>query len=344
MTGAGGLDPPAVDAGEPADRAVGLAPVAAALDAPSTAPTAVALDPATAAAIERLVGAPPIAFEPRAGGYTRAITGRATLADGRAVFIKAVAPGCPPDDPLVEDLGHERDVLLAVARTPAAPFVPAVLAAADDPAPLLVLEDLAAAAWPLPYPADLGPLVAALDALAAVPPPPSLTALVDEEGAAGSWWRIAADPGPFLALGLAEPAWLDRALPALVAAEARVRLPGERLVHGDLWFANLCFAARGPVIVDWGSAMRGNPVLDRATIAMDLVIVGRDPAVLGVPDLPSWIAFLAGHLAREATLPLPSTVAAGSTLRADQAADAGSLIGALVGLLDLPPLPHTLPR
>jgi hypothetical protein len=77
---------------------------------------------------------------------------------------------------------------------------------------------------------------------------------------------------------------------------------------------------------------------------MDLVIVGRDPAVLGVPDLPSWIAFLAGHLAREATQPLPSTVAAGSTLRADQAADATALLGALAGLLDLPPLAHTPPR
>lgn len=295
-------------------------------------------------AVRRLAGSAPVGFEPRGGGYTLAITGRATLADGRAVFVKAVTPGCPPDDPLVEDLGHERDVLLAVAATPAAPFVPAVLATADDPAPLLVLEDLGAAAWPLPYPADLGPLVAALDALAAVPPPPSLTALADEEGAAGSWWRIAADPAPFLALGLAEPAWLDRALPALVDAEARIRLAGERLVHGDLWYANLCFAARGPVVVDWGSAMRGNPTLDRATVAMDLVIVGRDPAALGVPDLPAWLGFLAGHLAREATLALPTTVAAGSSLRADQAADAGELLGVLAGLLDLPPLAHTRPR
>jgi hypothetical protein len=316
----------------------------AGLDPAAAAEPGAGLDPPATAAIARLLGSSPVRFERRAGGYTRAITGRATLADGRAVFVKTAEPGCPPDDPLVVDLGHERDVLVAVAATPAAAFVPAVLAVADEPTPLLVLEDLADAHWPLPYPPDLGPLVAALDALAAVPPPRTLTALADEDGAAGSWWRIAADPAPFLALGLAEPAWLDRSLPALVDAEARVHLAGEQLVHGDLWFANLCFARRGPVVVDWGSAMRGNPVLDRATIAMDLVIVGRDPAVLGVPDLPAWIAFLGGHLAREATRPLPPEVAAGSSLRADQAADAGSLLGALAGLLDLAPLPHTLLR
>jgi aminoglycoside phosphotransferase (APT) family kinase protein len=304
----------------------------------------VGLDAAAVAALERLVGAAPVAFEPRAGGYTRAITGRAILADGRTVFVKTAAPGCPPDDPLVVDLGLERDVLLAAAATPAAACVPAVLAATDDPVPFLVLEDLSSAVWPLPYPADLGSLVAALDALAAVPPPPTLTALVDEEGAAGSWWQIADDPAPFVALDLVEPAWLDRALPALVDAEARVRLGGEQLVHGDLWFANLCFAGRGPVIVDWGSAMRGNPVLDRATVAMDLVIGGRDPTVLGVADLSAWIAFLAGHLAREATRPLPAEVAAGSSLRADQAADARALLVALGALLDLAPPAHTPSR
>jgi hypothetical protein len=76
---------------------------------------------------------------------------------------------------------------------------------------------------------------------------------------------------------------------------------------------------------------------------MDLVIEGRDPAVLGVPDLPAWLAFLAGHLAREATLAPPPSVAPDSSLRADQGADAEQLLPVLVALLDLPPLPITRP-
>jgi len=301
----------------------------------------VALVPEAADAIRRLLGSPAVAFTARAGGYTRAITGLVTLADGRTTFVKTAALDCPADDPLLEDLEHERAVLLAVAETPAAPHAPAVLATADLPVPLLALEDLAAARWPLPYPADVGPLVAALAALAAVPPPAVLTAVVDEPGATGPWEQFAADPSPFLALGLADEAWLGRALPALVDAEARVGLGGEALVHGDLWYANLCFAGRGAIVVDWGSAMRGNPVLDRATVALDLVLEGRDPGPLEVPDLPAWLAFLGGHLAREATQPLHPVVAADSPLRADQAADAAALLPHLARLLDLPPLAHT---
>ena len=295
------------------------------------------LAPVVAEAVGRLLGSPVAIFAPRAGGYTRAMTGLVTLADGRTAFLKSVDPGCPPGDALLEDLGHERDVLLAAAGNPtAARYAPRVVASGDDPVPLLLLEDLSAAAWPPPYPADLASLVSALDALAAVAPPASLTALADEAGAGGSWHRIAAEPGPFLALATIDAAWLRHSLPALIEAEARVRLAGDQLVHGDLWYANLCFAPRGPVVVDWGSAMRGDATLDRATVAMDLVLTGRDPAPLEVPDLPAWLAFLGGHLAREATEPLPPTVADGSSLRADQLADAAALLDELVDVLDLP--------
>jgi hypothetical protein len=74
---------------------------------------------------------------------------------------------------------------------------------------------------------------------------------------------------------------------------------------------------------------------------MDLVLFGRDPAELAVPDLGAWLAFLAGHLALEATRPPHELVAHDSTLRADQRADAVGLLPVLVDLLDLPPLPHT---
>jgi hypothetical protein len=296
-----------------------------------------------ARAIERLLGSPVVAFASRPGGYTRAVTGRVMLRDGRAHFVKTVAPDCPPDDPLVEDLVHERDALLAIAAGSAGSRVPAIISTAGGPSPLIVLEDLSAATWPPPYPDDLRPLVQALRDLSKVVPPPSLPALADEEGAGGSWHRIADDRAAFLGIGLVDGAWLDRALPALVDAEGRVQLAGNGLVHGDLWYANLCFAPRGPVIVDWGSAMRGNPVLDRATLAMDLVIEGRDPGPLDVPDLPAWLAFLAGHLAREATLAPPPIVDPDSALRADQAADVGQLLPVVVTLLDLPPLPIARP-
>jgi hypothetical protein len=303
----------------------------------------VGLPDETAAAVARLLGSAPVRFTPRAGGYTRAITGLAALADGRSVFVKAAAPDCPPDDPLLDDLRHERIVLLTVAETAAAALVPAVLATDEVPAPVLVLEDLAGATWPLPYPDDLEPLAAALGALAAVPPPPGLVPLVEKSGDEGWWERLAADPAPFLALGIVTAAWLDRALPGLVAAEAGAPLAGDDLVHGDLWWANLYFADRGPVVVDWGSALRGNALLDRTTVAWDLVAAGRDPGPIGFADLPRWLALIAGNQAVQATLPLGPTVAADSSLRDDQAGDLVAILPALAALLDLPPLPHTPP-
>jgi aminoglycoside phosphotransferase (APT) family kinase protein len=124
-------------------------------------------------------------------------------------------------------------------------------------------------------------------------------------------------------------------------AERRVWFEGSSLVHGDLWYANLCFADRGPVVVDWGSAMRGNPALDRATVAVDLLVAGRDTRPMRVPDLAAWVALLAGHQALEATRPLDPTVRAGATLRKDQAADAAALLPRLADLLGLPPVAHT---
>ncbi len=298
----------------------------------------------TAEAAEALLGARALRFEPRGGGYTLAITGVLHLPGGDRVFLKAAAPGTPADDPVVEDLKQERSVLEAVAGTAAAPYVPRLLAAADEPQPLILLEDLSTAGWPLPYPADLEPLAAALDAIAAVAPPAvldDLAAVSGREADSGWWARVAADPGPLASLHIVDPGWLARALPALIAAEARVDLSGESLVHGDLWFANICFAVRGPVVVDWGSAMRGNARLDRATVASDLLVAGRDAGPLAFAGLEAWLALLAGNQAVQVTLPPGPGVNPASTLRSDQAADLAATLPGLARLLDLPPLPHT---
>ncbi len=148
-------------------------------------------------------------------------------------------------------------------------------------------------------------------------------------------------PYPDDRLGIVDDAWLARALPSLAAAEAEVDLAGGDLVHGDLWYANLCVAERGPVIVDWGSAMRGNARLDRATVAWDLVVAGRDPGPLAFDGLAAWLALLTGNQAVQAVLPPGPGVDPASTLRADQAADIVAMLPHLARLLDLPPLPHT---
>lgn len=39
---------------------------------------------------------------------------------------------------------------------------------------------------------------------------------------------------------------------------------GDRLCHGDFWPGNILMSSRGPVIIDWSCATRGNPLADVA--------------------------------------------------------------------------------
>jgi aminoglycoside phosphotransferase (APT) family kinase protein len=51
------------------------------------------------------------------------------------------------------------------------------------------------------------------------------------------------------------PAWLPPA-----------RLPGDRVLHLDLHPLNVLLSDRGPVVIDWSNARRGDPALDLADI------------------------------------------------------------------------------
>ena len=68
------------------------------------------------------------------------------------------------------------------------------------------------------------------------------------------WEAVAADPEPFLSVGLADARWLEAALPSLIEAEARCPTAGDSLTHWYLRSDNLCLGPRGAVIVDWNLA------------------------------------------------------------------------------------------
>jgi hypothetical protein len=73
---------------------------------------------------------------------------------------------------------------------------------------------------------------------------------------------VAADPEPFLSLGLADTRWLDKALPLLICQEARCSTDGESLTHWDLRSDNICVTERRAIFVDWNHACVSNPILD----------------------------------------------------------------------------------
>src|SRR6266536_1640541 len=224
-------------------------------------------------------------------GYTAALRYVVRPVAGRRVFVKAAA-----DELTADWLRLEHALLTAAPAT----FMPAVVAWDGDDPPILVIEDLSAAAWPPPWDAErVARVLATLDRMHAHPHGTELPRLEDEAGELNGWAVVAEDPAPFLSLGLAAGCWLSAVLPDLVEA-ARAALLADRTV-----------------LVDWDRCLVGNPAFDAALWAPSLHSEGgpRPEAVAG--DQPELAALVAGFFAARAGLPPPHPT---STVRALQLA------------------------
>ncbi|MGZ4354632.1 MAG: hypothetical protein ACXVZ4_13925, partial [Gaiellaceae bacterium] len=154
------------------------------------------------------------------------------LADGRSAFAKAGF-----DEQSAEWIRAEHRVYAAVEGS----FMSRLLGFEDGGHPVLVIEDLSAATWPPPWTRELVEAArAALGELAATAPLPGLPPIGQDRELADGWERVAADPEPFLSLGLCSRAWLEAALTALREATAAAPLAGEALLHVDVRSDNLC--------------------------------------------------------------------------------------------------------
>jgi hypothetical protein len=225
------------------------------------------------------------------------------LDDGASVFVKAAV-----DDRTERWLRTDHRLIAALDD-----LVPELVAWIDEPPrPVLILEDLHDAHWPADHVREVGGrtlpvlwkpgqrelLFAALERLAARRPPVDLPPLA--ELYAPAWPAIAADPGPFLGLGLCSGPWLERALDALLGAERDLDLSGDSLVHNDVRSDNVCFRGERVILVDWSDARRGNARFDRATFLGGGVIEdGPDPYTL-MPDAAGFAAWRAARLASRA--------------------------------------------
>jgi Phosphotransferase enzyme family len=238
------------------------------------------------------------------GGHTRANKWRATLTDGSAVFVKAAE----------DELGLRiARVELSIYRNVTGSFLPQLVDAwEEDGRALLVLEDLADAYWPPPYPADVRPLFEALDAIAATAPPCELRRLANRGET--PWEQIAA-------LDVCSAEWLEHAIEPLRAGERSFSASGDELVHCDIWTDNVCFTERGALLVDWGAAGIGNRWIDVGFALLSLLVEGATRPSLEIPNEPGLAAYVAGLVVRGATAPLPEWARPDSTLREDQRGD-----------------------
>lgn len=251
--------------------------------------------------IERAVGSRPVRYEQRPGGYSTADRFAVTLADGRSVFVKSAdAPN------LAEWLRREHEVYAALAGS----FIPALEGWDDDGVrPLLAIEDLSDADWIPRWDAvRVAAVLEALEELAAATPPPNTPTVRESFAELFDRWRVVeADPGPFLSVRLRDAAWLDRALPVILAAVDSAPISGDRVCHLDVRSDNLCFRDGRAVLIDWNWTSLANPAVDIAAWLPSVHVEGGPPPWEVMSDGGALGAFVAGVWAAVAGLPPPET-------------------------------------
>lgn len=248
-----------------------------------------------------LVGAQPLEWTPRAGGYSTAERYTVALAGGRRVFVKTAEA-----EHMAAWLRREHEVYASLRGS----FIPELIGFDDDGArPLLVIEDLGHADWAPRWTAGRVALVcAALDELHGCPPPPNTRPVRETYGDwFVRWHTIAADPEPFLSLGLRPRAWLDERLPAIIEAADAAPLDGDAVIHLDVRSDNLCTLEDRAVLVDWNWVSLAAPDLDLAGWACSLALEGGPPPWELLPDSPGFAAVIAGIFGATAGLPPPET-------------------------------------
>ena len=186
------------------------------------------------------------------------------------------------------------------------PFMPKLLGFDDDGnRPALAIEDLSDAAWPPPWTdTRVAGVLAAFKEIREAAPPADLPGEEPDDGA--DWRLVAANPTPFLALGLCSPSWLDAALPRLIEASANAPVAGTSLVHLDIRSDNLCFRDGRAIVIDWNHARLANPDLDIAFWLPSLAAEGGPLPDSILPDAPGLAAWVAGFFcSRAGGEPLP---------------------------------------
>jgi aminoglycoside phosphotransferase (APT) family kinase protein len=123
----------------------------------------------------------------------------------------------------------------------------------------------------------------------------------------GRWRVVEADPAPFLSTGLRDAAWLERSLPAILAAADSAPMDGDNVGHFDVRSDNLCFRDGRAVLVDWNWTSLANPTVDIVGWLPSLHVEGGPPPWEVLPDVRELAALVAGVWAAVAGLPPPET-------------------------------------
>ncbi|MFT8420540.1 MAG: phosphotransferase [Gluconacetobacter sp.] len=254
------------------------------------------MDPQIAERVASILNWTPNAFARVVGGYTPAARYRVEAAAGKSAFVK-IATNSETSSALRREAAAYQMVDVS--------FRPALIGFQDDEThPILVTEDLSGCFIAPPWHARTIEstlcLVERLHASQA-----ALRPYRDIHGDMEAGWALVQrDPQPFLGLGIASHAWLSRALPELLAAEACCPTSGSASCHYDIRSDNLAFPEAGAKLIDWSEACLSNPRLDLGFWLPSLASEGGPVPEALLPDAPEIAAWVSGYFAARAGLPV----------------------------------------
>ncbi len=252
-------------------------------------------DEAIATRVAQLLGWAPARWREVRGGYTPAARYVVEAGSSRAFVKVATTLGTAMS---LRREGHAYEVVQPDLR-------PRLLGWQDDETqPILIIEDLSAAAWPPPWRdeqiADALAGIVAMHSSSAALPTYAQRHGPDEPG----WGSIAKAPEPFLGLGLVTADWLTRALPALIEAEQACSTEGDAVTHWDIRSDNMAFTKDGLKLIDWSEACLSNPDPDLGAWLPSLCFEGGPRPEHFLPHAPEVAAWISGYFAAHAGLPI----------------------------------------
>ncbi len=267
-----------------------------------------------------------VGWNAAAGGYSNAERWVVEFDDGSSVFVKSSS-----EKMAAGNLRAECNVYSQVHED----YMPRLLGWDDDgDRPILALENLEEAHWPPPWSrAQIDRVLSMLDSVHGTPPPVGIPST--PRVAVDGWAVVAGDPTSFLSLRICSGAWLERALPDLLASEDDAPLYGDDFVHIDVRSDNLCFTDDRVLLVDWNGGCQANGLLDLAFWLPSLESEGGPPPE-GVSQEASVLAgMVSGFFASRAGLPIISIA---PRVRIVQLAQLRTALPWAVRALGLPPL------
>ncbi|MFJ1756643.1 phosphotransferase [Kitasatospora sp. NPDC088134] len=264
---------------------------------------------------QAVLGSPVTDSQAQTGGFSPGLAVRATLADGRAVFLKGVATDHPVHGMYADEATINRSLSHQVP-------VPRMLDSWEAGGWLLMaFEDIDGGHPDLsPGSADLPAVIRLLDQLpktvspSPIPGAPTVAAVL-EGGFHG--WQALADQQAEL-----DP-WSARHLDQLAAVERDwlTESAGDCLLHVDLRADNMLMHDGNALAIDWAYLHQGAAWIDPAFLVPQLIRAGHTPAQAEalIADVTSWTAAppdaitsfaaaQAGYWERSSRLPAPPGV------------------------------------